>query len=60
MPWGGYLYADKLMDAFKTMHSKKMYKQMTVYMEACESGSMFENILPTDLGIYAVSAANAR
>jgi legumain len=59
MPAGGYLYADKLNDAFKTMHAKKMYKEMTVYMEACESGSMFENILSTELGIYAVSASNA-
>jgi len=42
------------------MHDKKMYKQMTVYMEACESGSMFQNILEDDLGIYAVSAANAK
>jgi len=39
------------------MKDKKMYKQMTVYMEACESGSMFTN-LEKDLGIYAVSAAN--
>ena len=55
--WGGYLYADKLLGAFKTMKEKKMYKQMTVYMEACESGSMFKN-LDKSLGIYAVSAAN--
>ena len=55
--WGGYLYADQLLDAFKTMKEKKMYKQMTVYMEACESGSMFTK-LDKDLGIYAVSAAN--
>ena len=32
---------------------------MVVYIEACESGSMFENILEDNLGIYAVSAANA-
>jgi legumain len=59
MPVGGYLYADKLNAAFETMHEKKMYKEMTVYMESCESGSMFENILKKDIGIYAVSAANA-
>lgn len=60
MPAGGYLHADKLMDAFKYMNENKMYKEMTVYMEACESGSMFENILPDDMNIYAVSAANAK
>ena len=41
------------------MVSKKMFKEMTVYIEACESGSMFQNILEDDLNIYAVSAANA-
>lgn len=41
------------------MNENKMYKEMTVYIEACESGSMFEGILEDDLNIYAVSAANA-
>lgn len=26
------------------MHTKNQYKQMAIYMEACESGSMFENL----------------
>jgi legumain len=60
MPTGGYLYADKFHAALKTMHSKKMYKEMVVYIEACESGSMFQNILEDNLNIYAVSAANAK
>jgi len=37
-----------------------MYKEMVVYIEACESGSMFENILADDKKIYALSAANAK
>ena len=41
------------------MNQNKMYKEMTVYVEACESGSMFENILEDNLNIYAVSAANS-
>jgi legumain len=32
---------------------------MVVYVEACESGSMFENLLPSDWNIYATSAANS-
>ena len=52
-----YLYADQLLDALKTMHTKKMYKKLVFYMEACESGSMFTN-LPTDLNIFAHTAAN--
>jgi len=59
MPSGGSLYADKLHDTFKFMNENKMYKEMVVYIEACESGSMFENILEDNLNIYAVTAANA-
>jgi legumain len=59
MPVGGYLYADKLQAAFNTMHQKNMYKEMVVYIEACESGSMFPN-LPNNMGIYATTAANAK
>ena len=29
-----------------------------MYVEACESGSMFEDILSPDINIYAVTAAN--
>ena len=36
-----------------------MFKEMTMYVEACESGSMFQDKLSSDLGIYAVTAANA-
>ncbi len=32
---------------------------MVIYIEACESGSMFENILEKNLNIYGVSAANS-
>ncbi len=41
------------------MYDNKMYKEMTIYLETCESGSMFDGILKDDLKIYAVSAANA-
>jgi len=60
MPSGGYLYADKFHETLKFMNENKMYKEMVVYIEACESGSMFENILEDDLNIYAVTAANSK
>ena len=41
-----------------TMHEKKMYKELVFYLEACHSGSMFKDILPTNISIYAVTAAN--
>ena len=59
MPVGGYLYANQFHDTLKFMNENKMYKEMTVYIEACESGSMFENILEDNLNIYALSAANS-
>lgn len=59
MPVGGYLYANQFHATLKFMNENKMYKEMTVYIEACESGSMFENILENNLNIYAVSAANS-
>ena len=40
------------------MNENKMYKEMVVYIEACESGSMFEK-LEDNMNIYAVTAANA-
>ena len=60
MPTGDYLYATDLHDALKYMNKNKMYDEMTLYIEACESGSMFENILEDNLNIYAVSAANSK
>jgi len=52
-----YLYATDMIKAFNYMHDHKMYKEMVVYIEACESGSMFANILPTGINIYATSAS---
>lgn len=40
------------------MHEKKMYKQLVFYLEACESGSMFSEILPTDINVFALSASS--
>lgn len=39
------------------MHSSSKYSKLLFYLESCESGSMFTE-LPSDLNIYAVSAAN--
>lgn len=54
-----YLYSDDLLAALKYMYTNRMYKKMVFYLEACESGSMFEGILPNDWNIYATTAANA-
>jgi len=53
------LKASAFMEAIKDMHKNNMYKDMVIYLESCESGSMFSKILPKDINVYAVSAANA-
>lgn len=54
-----YLYANDLNTALNYMHDHKMYDELVFYLEACESGSMFEGILKDNLNIYAITAANA-
>ncbi|KAI0218499.1 Legumain [Lamellibrachia satsuma] len=55
----GVLSATKLKRAIMQMYKEKKYKQMVLYVEACESGSMFENLLPTNVNVYATTAANS-
>ena len=40
------------------MKDKKMFKELTFYLEACESGSMFPGLMGDDK-IYAMTASNA-
>ncbi|WJX81299.1 legumain [Trifolium repens] len=57
---GGYLYAKDLIDALKKKHAAKSYKKMVIYLEACESGSMFEGLLPNDINIYVTTASGPK
>ncbi|KHG30636.1 Vacuolar-processing enzyme [Gossypium arboreum] len=59
MPTLPYLYADDLIDVLKKKHASGTYKSLVFYLEACESGSIFEGLLPEGLNIYATTAANA-
>jgi legumain len=58
-PTGPYLTSVELNAALQTMVTKKMFGQLTFYMEACEAGSMFQGQLPTNQQIYVTTAANA-
>uniref|UniRef100_T1K7A7 legumain n=1 Tax=Tetranychus urticae TaxID=32264 RepID=T1K7A7_TETUR len=53
------LSSHDLNEALVYMHENKMYGKLVFYLEACESGSMFENILPDNINIYATTAANS-
>ncbi|XP_050378819.1 vacuolar-processing enzyme-like [Argentina anserina] len=59
MPEGDYVYANDLVDVLIKKHEANAYKNMVFYLEACESGSMFEGLLPTNISIYATTASNS-
>ena len=54
------LSADHLHAALAKMKAKHMFRRLTFYTEACESGSMFDGLLDPSLGIYVVTAANPK
>jgi len=54
----GVLPVNDLNAALVNMHTKNMYKELVFYVEACESGSMFDKVLPTNINMYIVTAAN--
>lgn len=54
-----YLYANDFNAAINFMHTNQRYQEMVIYIEACESGSMFENILADNINVYAITAANS-
>jgi len=52
------LYAATLITTLKSMFAKKLYKEFVFYLEACESGSMFNQLLDEKLNIYATTASD--
>ena len=54
-----YLYKKDLHNALIQMYNTSMYKELVFYLEACESGSMFQDF-PTDKNVYITTAANAK
>ncbi|KAJ7944780.1 Vacuolar-processing enzyme [Quillaja saponaria] len=60
MPNMPYLYAMDFIEALKKKHASKGYREMVIYVEACESGSIFEGVMPKDLNIYVTTASNAQ
>jgi len=55
------LHAADLNRALREMWENKQFSQMVMYIEACESGSIFDNDqLPDNINIYATTAANAK
>lgn len=59
-PDGSALHASELNKAIKNMYQQKRFKNMVLYIEACESGSMFEKLLPNNIDVYVTTAANGK
>jgi legumain len=51
------LQATDLNNALIYMHQNNKYNQLVFYLEACESGSMFNTLLPTNIRIFATTAS---
>ncbi|CAH2048070.1 unnamed protein product [Thlaspi arvense] len=60
MPKLPYIYAADFIETLQKKHAAGTYKEMVVYVEACESGSIFEGIMPKDLNIYVTTASNSQ
>jgi legumain len=56
---GGYIHASDINQAIETLQSKGGYKELLFYLEACESGSIFDGLLKAP-NAKAVTAANPR
>ena len=49
----------QMQDALKDLHENKRYGKMAFFLEACESGSVFDT-LPSNLNIYAFTSLLGR
>jgi len=54
----GELTVKQLSDALQKMYKEKRYEKLVLYIEACESGSMFRNVLPNNINVFATTASD--
>jgi len=52
------LHVAQLNKTIWKLYEEKRYHKMVMYIEACESGSMFDETLPADINVMALTAAN--
>ncbi|PHT38562.1 Vacuolar-processing enzyme [Capsicum baccatum] len=53
----GVVYANDLINVLRKKHASGTYSKLVFYLEACESGSMFDGLLPEGLSIYVTTAS---
>ncbi|KAM6589873.1 hypothetical protein CsatA_012478 [Cannabis sativa] len=56
MAAGEPIYANDLVSVLNKKHAANAYKSMVFYLEACDSGSMFEGLLAENISIYATTS----
>ena len=54
-----YLDALTLQKTIASMHAKRKFKRLLIYLESCYSGSMFQDYLPQNMSVMAVTASNS-
>jgi legumain len=57
-PTGPVLTVKQLTDAITKLHNENRYAQLVFYVEACESGSMFKDVLPNNINVFATTASD--
>lgn len=55
----GIMTSKAMHTTLKKMYSKKLYDRLVFYLEACESGSMFEDLDLSGMNMYTTTAATA-
>jgi len=55
-----YLYGKDIVSTLEQKAANKGFAQLVFYIEACESGSIFEGTLPANISVYATTASNAQ
>jgi len=54
----GELTVKQLNDALNQMFKQKKYAKLVLYIEACEAGSMFRNVLSSKINAFATTASD--
>eukprot|EP00244_Chara_vulgaris_P008263 TRINITY_DN319_c0_g1_i4.p1 TRINITY_DN319_c0_g1~~TRINITY_DN319_c0_g1_i4.p1 ORF type:complete len:552 (+),score=109.54 TRINITY_DN319_c0_g1_i4:462-2117(+) len=57
--WAKELWADQINAVLEQKHKADGFKELVFYLEACESGSIFEGLLKPEWNVYATTASNA-
>ncbi|XP_071696360.1 vacuolar-processing enzyme-like isoform X2 [Rutidosis leptorrhynchoides] len=60
MPNMPNIYAKDFIEVLVKKHAAGTYKEMVIYVESCESGSIFEGLLKENMNIYVTTASNAK